>query len=1108
MADVSPNDIRAFLVPVAFQDTDIDNSQSSYTQSGNNAGDPSPAQASNLVVRATGTQLEDSNFSVVTRRSGHAGAGAAFSFDDETDAIADEYGHDAPVALAGYDIVKAETGTHTYHKNASCLGLSDGSLLVASKSNSTDLILAPAQVVVRKRSSTSSAYSAVTVYTQSDTILSSLTGQEIFTAMCLLPDGSILLAFTEGVLKLDGSTAVSQVQTWRSTDDGASWSLLNKTALNTSFDLGTTGTTYRYAGLSIAAAGGQVVLFLETYYNSASALIYQNRLFQYASIDNGATFDQVTSTNDINDFSFLQVKCAVRQNNFVVAYIADTDKVHYIELPHAYFSIHTARTATAYVQIYNSTVATGSLRAMADGQLAMWVDDDDKIYTIIRDNPASSTDHILLRTDDGLSWSLSGGGTAGTSVIFQLTDTTSTAVMPTNINACSVAGRSVMVCNCATDGTNGDSLHALFYGGYATVTTPYRAGSKRDYEKLTWTDTYIPFDTPANISRFTVAGGGSESITNGVLNQQTGLLISQYRTYQTGYTTTLDEGLIVRVVLDPVTRGSISGSTDGRRVVQLEIGDGSKKYQVRVQISTTQFAIYDINGGAQIGTTQSFTGRVELLLALTEGKINCWYISNTVNTSARTYTVGVSNGTVSNGGGGLTGGSVIWGVDTYSTAGIVETNWHEIEIAAAVNTGFQLEGFTNPADLSLRAYPPAGQYVYVLDGVSISTSDGPAIYGDEYNIQTQFEHGISNIFYAQSPSPRVTWRSTNTNQQTISLKRTDNTSRSRTEDNDVLAVHLSNINFYEFKIQGFDLGSGSFVDLADIDCSISINYNAASSVRSFQSNTAMTTGEYINYNELVGLPVIATDGTTTSALKIVRHSEGALKYSATNKQAVFFVDGALPNSGSVATRVAKIIPKDVTVTINLNGSYDYSEYRLLIPSHTIKDTYYQIGGMYIGALLVPGQQYGRGRTISIDSGTVIQEQPDGTKYARNIRPSRRSFRIAWTDAVDMRQLYGDVSDPDYWTASTTAGAKAVATSKDVPDMMLYLKKYLSDLQPVVYLPRIQRATTSSLDVQIFNRNMHHALCLLDGDIQIDSVLGDEQVDEIFRVATLVLEEVV
>jgi len=1108
MSDTSPNDIRAFLVPVAFQDTDIDTNLSTFTQAGNTAGDPQPAQASNLVVRATGTQLEDSNISIVTRRSGHAGAGAAFSWDDETTPSTDEYGHDAPVSITGYDIVKAEAGTHTYHINADCLGLSDGSLLVSSKSNATDLVVAPAKVMVRKRSSTQSSYTVTTVYSQDDPIKSALTGQEIYTAMCLLPDGSILLAFTEGVLTVDGTTAVSQVQTYRSTDDGASFQLLNETALNTTFDLGTAGDTYQYKGLSIAASGGQIVMFIETLYNTAGAVIFQNAVHQYASIDGGATFDLVTPSNKINSASFLQIKCGVRQNNFVVSYIANLDEVHYLELPHAYFSIHTARTATAFIETYSLAVATGTAKELVGGQLALWVDDDDKIYTIIRRNPAADTDHILLRSDDGVSWSLAGGGVNTNSQIFNLSDSTSNATMPTNINACAVAGRAVMVCNCITDSATGNSLHALFLGGYATVTTPFRAGSKRSYEKMTFTDTYVPFDTPANISRFTVSGTGTETITNGVLNQQTGLLAPNTRTYQSTFVTTLTGGLIVRAVLDPIQRGSVSGTLDGRRIIQIELGDGSKKYQIRVQISTSQFAIYDINGGAQIGTTKSFTGRVELFISLTEGKVSCWYISNTVNASARSYAEAVTNGTVSNGGASFSNGSVTWGVDTYSASGIVETDWLEFHVSGGSNTGFQLTGFSNPSSLSLRAYPPAGQYIYTHAGVNITTTDGPAIYADEYNIRAQFEHGVENVFYAQSPSPRVTWRSTGTTQQTISLKRTDNTSRSRTEDNDVLAVHLSNINFSQFKIQGYDLSGATFVDLADVDCSISIKYNAASSLRSFQANTAQTTGEYINFNEFAGRPVIVTDGSTTVARTIVRHSEGASKYNANNKQAVFFVDGALPNTGTTSSRIASIIPQNVTVTINLNGSYDYSEYRLLIPTQTVRETYFEVGSFFIGALLVPGQQYSRGRTISIDSGTITQEQPDGTKYARNIRPSRRSIRIAWSDAVDMRLLYGDSATPDYWTASDTAGAKAVATSKDVSDMMLFLKEYLSDLQPVVYLPRIKRATTTALDVQVFNRKQAHALCLLDGDIQIDSVLGDELDNEIFRVATIQLEEIV
>ena len=46
------------------------------------------------------------------------------------------------------------------------------------------------------------------------------------------------------------------------------------------------------------------------------------------------------------------------------------------------------------------------------------------------------------------------------------------------------------------------------------------------------------------------------------------------------------------------------------------------------------------------------------LSCLAARKVSCWYIPNTVNASARQYALAVAGGTVSNGGSGLSGGSV------------------------------------------------------------------------------------------------------------------------------------------------------------------------------------------------------------------------------------------------------------------------------------------------------------------------------------------------------------------------------------------------------------------------------------------------------------------
>ena len=65
-----------------------------------------------------------------------------------------------------------------------------------------------------------------------------------------------------------------------------------------------------------------------------------------------------------------------------------------------------------------------------------------------------------------------------------------------------------------------------------------------------------------------------------------------------------------------------------------------------------------------------------------------------------------------------------------------------------------------------------------------------------------------------------------------------------------------------------------------------------------------------------------------------------------------------------------------------------------------------------------------------------------------------------------------------------------------------MSEILSKSERFVYLPFIKTGGT----FQILNRSMNHLYSRLIGDVSIDSVLGSESVDEVFRVSTINIEE--
>ena len=121
--------------------------------------------------------------------------------------------------------------------------------------------------------------------------------------------------------------------------------------------------------------------------------------------------------------------------------------------------------------------------------------------------------------------------------------------------------------------------------------------------------------------------------------------------------------------------------------------------------------------------------------------------------------------------------------------------------------------------------------------------------------------------------------------------------------------------------------------------------------------------------------------------------------------------------------------------MNMNGKKAQG-FKISIDSQQSYDNDIRIGEIVIGPVVVPGRQYSRGRTISMESGTETVETQDGIRYSREIKPPTRVFRIAWTDGIDISSLQGDAPNPDYWTSSNQTGAQPIAIQNDVPDLML------------------------------------------------------------------------
>ena len=165
--------------------------------------------------------------------------------------------------------------------------------------------------------------------------------------------------------------------------------------------------------------------------------------------------------------------------------------------------------------------------------------------------------------------------------------------------------------------------------------------------------------------------------------------------------------------------------------------------------------------------------------------------------------------------------------------------------------------------------------------------------------------------------------------------------------------------------------------------------------------------------------------------------------------------------------------------------------------------------MYLGPLAISGTQYSKGRRITIDSGNIVSITQDKTRYSRAIAPEQRSVQISWSDGVDQSNFYNANPDPDFFKSSSSGGAQPVSVYQDAPYLMEGILRELKGSHiPLIYLPSI----TTSSNNRVYNRRAQHLCGVIDSEIAITSITGEELIGdgsgEVFRVGTVTILEVV
>lgn len=1117
-SEVTRDPLRGLLIPD--ERATIWAAESSYTEAGPRApGACDPSGVSQMALVAQGDQSSGTSYEVRALRAGVARSAphlaAAYAW--RSGSSGDWWGWDAPSVLTRIEVpVPVNTGTPTailYARNPDMLALPDGTCLIAYEVRDTGSG-SPYQVRVSKRATDGTYAAAVGVHTSS---VAPPTDQAFYPALVRLPSGRILAY--QWVFDFNGLEA--NIRVHYSDDDGTTWAVGQQYALDqpisyASLASGSGGSpSYVTGPIRAAYALGQV-LVVASITSLNTSLSYRSVILQAASSDYGMTLERV-EIGDGSDVGPAGAAVIGTASGVILAYAAGADAsgadaaapIRIKRLGSAYTPISSESAISPAVLSSNISAgvnATATKITSTSGIALTAIGDTIMLHYVV-DHP-SLADHFgaaLYTTDTGRTWHGLYASASSTSTGAAWIDVGNRSVSggtadkrPMRLSSAHVNGTILIASEYDGDSATEQSLFVHFLGGYSTVTMPGFARWLDPRKRATWSHTWVPCDTPNNVG-WTATGAGTSTLDGGYLALST---TANTRYYSIVPTSSIAQGYLVLLSGQIVSGGSVA---TGVISAVLQLDDATDRYTAQINFSTTGFRVTDVVAGTTLVTvTVDTTGGIDILVGMANNDIAVWYRQRLASTATqRSWTLAVAT-TLTRAAPG-TGNSIVWG---HRTTGTASSRWYAACYTVGTETGYQLaEGQTNPDDLHPCPFSAVAGTT-IASTIRLFAESGSAVRGDTWTIEPEHDYALARCLPATGLlSPRWAWRSTSTAVQTIALQLSEVGDTSL--GSDLIGIAGFGCNIPRILIHGYDVDTTTWVLLATVDL-----HEGLSGLRWTREGTAVrptgsgnsTNEPYLYHEEAAGWTFALSD---TVARRITHSAEGKWTDETQRKPVLMGeFESVDPTSGTSGY----LIPSDWCVVLDLQGVV-YSALRITIPAPTTgipapAETYWQIGTLIVGPVVVHGEEYGWGRTLDVVQGAEVTEARDGTRIAASIRPARRIVEYGWPDPTDMTAALdpdGD-PDPDYLEASANSGSLPVASARGTPyHVEGVIRRLGGGASPVVYLPRIPKIALNEA-VEVLNRRHELMLGRVTSDVAIENVLGNELENEAVRVAVLRIEE--
>jgi len=1121
MAQFSKDTFRGILIPdERINAASISAADSSYSQAGPLPGVPEPQADTDLNLEASGTQSADRQLRIATQRGGHPDrGGASFRWRNEGDT--NWRGWIQPDAITSWQAIDIGVPLNTAGTieatDSHAVTMEDGTVAICwdRKRGSGFDIFNGVRFATMGADGTMGAES--TVWETADAIT-----QGVHPCLVVLPSGRLMLFhYLEDV-----PNQLVQVQVWLSDDDGGTWTLATSNALPNAIDVSADPDAFQLntrpaAKMRVAYSGGQMILLISARSNNTVSGSYEDTIAQYASSDLGFNWSlvEVQPTSVVGT----QAEAVPSANGFEVFFctlaFTGAPDIERKTLASAFVPLTTV-SSVGQVLLAGIGWEAGEFagRVFSDCEVATALGAGGMLFVMARGHASAGAYNTTNCGDLRVSMSRSGGadllgdfermgqGTAADASVSgdvgQIYWAEAAADFPRYFGLTAQAGRLALFHSWkAAPSTRDDSIARMMIGGYSSLTLGDFKEAGSIPRRVCWDYTYIPIELPNQLGAINpwvraTGGTGASDVLNGYLNVDTQGGGSQ--NWQRTPPGTSAEGIICHFGVQHVSQ---TLPIQKHVLTRLKLVGGGNAYTVNIWVRTASVMVEDGAGfGTQIGNLaiDTQTTGVEVMAFMNEAVVTV-YARVIDHSSDKDWQLIVSDAAVSASGAGTS--TVQFG---HLPATDAESNWFWINFVSDEFAGgaSSANGFDNPEDLHGAPFSSL-QKVYVDDGVYLRAVDGPTAPGDSWNVNTRYQHPVTNILPSSQPSPAQGWRSTDETQQQIAFS-TSGANRYST-----LGLWLDGINWRTGHIEGWD-GAG-WTTLASIDAATgqtTLAYQQAVTTFGVDFATPTTAGRYFKQDEFEnGTARITPSIGATFSRKIERSSAGV------------WTDAA----GHVPPAIQ--LP-DVPIVLSSTGTLDLWSPRILIAVHNLSpiyrklrlvidatqgtaDGFYTIGQMALGPLWLMSHDYSWGRALDTEPNTELVTYRDGSRSSFVRGANRKGVSFGWGEGVDTTPIQGATPTPDYVLGTSTAGAKPIGYRGDMPSLLTQLSAFTAGPNmPVVYCPAVDAGSTGQdvktiqgLDAALYGR-------IVSG-VQTDSIVGDEldaDSGELIRISNVRIEQ--